>query len=116
MTASCNAVRAFLDAAAVTKYEGTRQLVQSPDTWLSAFEMFITRFEDAKPKSMKQVLTSLVKLLAKSRQEPSSRSIQAGLVDAILPSIILGEPRADLRLSLSRLRLSHARTLSCPTS
>jgi hypothetical protein len=105
MTASCNAVRAFLDAAAVTKYEGTRQLVQSPDTWLSAFEMFITRFEDAKPKSMKQVLTSLVKLLAKSRQEPSSRSIQAGLVDAILPSIILGEPRARLKAFLVSLEI-----------
>jgi hypothetical protein len=49
---------------------------------------------------MKQVLTSLVKLLAKSRQEPSSHLIQAGLVDAILPSIILGEPRARLKASL----------------
>lgn len=105
MTASCNAVRAFLDAAAVSKFGGTRQLVQSPDTWLSAFELFITRFEDAKPKSMKQVLTSLVKLLAQSRQEPSCHLIQVGLVDAILPSIILGEPRAPLKASLVSLEI-----------
>ncbi|KAM0098262.1 hypothetical protein ACP6JE_007210 [Aspergillus fumigatus] len=105
MTASCNAVRAFLDAAAVSKFGGTRQLVQSPDTWLSAFELFITRFEDAKPKSMKQVLTSLVKLLAQSRQEPSCHLIQVGLVDAILPSIILGEPRAPLKAFLVSLEI-----------
>ncbi|KAF7182913.1 hypothetical protein CNMCM7691_002657 [Aspergillus felis] len=104
-TASCLALSAFLDAASVSKCEGTRQLAQSPDTWLSAFEVFITRFEDAKPKPMKLVITSLVKLLAKSRQEPSSHLIQAGLVDAILPSIILGEPRARLKASLVSLEV-----------
>ncbi|RHZ58954.1 THADA/TRM732 family protein [Aspergillus thermomutatus] len=104
-TASCNALSAFLDAASVSKCENTRQLAQSPDTWLSAFEAFITRFEDAKPKPMKQVLTSLVKLLAKSRQESGSRLMQAGVVDAILPSIILGEPRARLKASLVSLEI-----------
>ncbi|EAW14308.1 THADA/TRM732 family protein [Aspergillus clavatus NRRL 1] len=104
-TASCNALSAFLDAASVSKCEGTRQLAQSPETWLSAFEVYMSRFEDAKPKPMKQVLNSLVKILAKIQQDPNGKSIQSSVVDAILPSIILGEPRARLKASLVSLEI-----------
>ncbi|OJJ31583.1 hypothetical protein ASPWEDRAFT_697288 [Aspergillus wentii DTO 134E9] len=99
-TVSCNALSAFMDAALVSQNERTRQIIYSHETWLTVFEVYLDRFEESKPKPMKQVLTSLVKILAKYREGPSAQSILAKIVDATIPSIVLGESRLRLKASL----------------
>ena len=104
-TTSCNALGAFLDAATASQHEKTRQLVYSHDTWLAVFEVYLDRFEDTKPKPMKQVLTSLVKVLTKQRSQGGSEQILSKIVDEIVPSIVLGEPRSRRKPSFVSLEI-----------
>lgn len=98
--AACNAVSAFLDAAATSKVEQTKQLALSSENWLGVFEVFLSRYEDAKPKPLKQLLGSLINLLAKHIHGPKKNEIQNAVMGAILPSLVLGEPRSRLKASL----------------
>ncbi|KAL4791542.1 putative death-receptor fusion protein-domain-containing protein [Aspergillus venezuelensis] len=98
-TAACNALSAFLDAAFASQCPESRQLVRSHEILFSAFDSFLTRFKDVKPRPMKQVLESLAVILAKSRDEPGRNAIQKAFLDAVLPSIILGEPRNRVKPS-----------------
>ncbi|KAL4939613.1 hypothetical protein BDV06DRAFT_33661 [Aspergillus oleicola] len=98
-TAACNALSAFLDAAFVSQCPETRQLARSHETLFSVFDSFLTRFKDVKPRPMKQVLESLAVILAKSRDEPGRDAIQKAFLDAVLPSVILGEPRNRVKPS-----------------
>ncbi|GAD96200.1 HEAT repeat protein [Paecilomyces variotii No. 5] len=104
-TTTCNAVSGFLDAALVSKNHETRQIALSRETWLAVFEVYVDRFEDAKPKPMKQVLNSLLKILGKysNTSEVEALLLQAG--EMILPSIIIGEPRSRLKVSLLSLEI-----------
>lgn len=98
--AACNAVSAFLDAAATSKIDETKQLALSSDNWLAVFEVFLSRYEDAKPKPLKQLLGSLINLLAKHIHGSKKEEIQKAVTGAIIPSIVLGEPRSRLKASL----------------
>ncbi|KAL4864834.1 hypothetical protein BDV12DRAFT_7425 [Aspergillus spectabilis] len=102
-TAACNALSAFLDAAFVSQCNETRQLARSQDTLVSTFDTFLARYKDVKPRPMKQVLESLAVILAKSRHEPQRAAIQRELIDGVLPSIILGEPRSRIKASIIAL-------------
>lgn len=98
--AACNAVSAFLDAAATSKIEQTKQLALASENWLAVFGVFLSRYEDAKPKPLKQLLGSLINLLAKYMHGLKKVEIQKAVTDAIIPSIVLGEPRSRLKGSL----------------
>lgn len=65
----------------------------------------MTRYKDVKPKPMKQVLESLVALLAKTRQEIDRSALRQKIVEATIPSIVLGEPRARLKASFASLEM-----------
>lgn len=96
----CNATSAFIDAAAKSQCDAVKQLALSEHVWLSLFNVCLTRYEDAKPKPIKLILSSITALLAKAHQGTSRVSIQAAVADAILPSILLGEPQSRLKGSL----------------
>ncbi|KAL2825227.1 putative death-receptor fusion protein-domain-containing protein [Aspergillus cavernicola] len=102
-TAACNALSAFLDAAFISQCHETRQLARSKETLVTVFDTFLTRFKDVKPRPMKQVLESVAVILAKSRHHPYRYAISTELVHAVLPSIILGEPRPRLKASIIAL-------------
>ncbi|KAL3439309.1 putative death-receptor fusion protein-domain-containing protein [Aspergillus tetrazonus] len=102
-TAACNALSSFLDTAFVSERPETRQLAQSRDTLVSVFEGFLSRFKDVKPKPMKLVLESLAMIMAKSHHEPGCAAIQRDFVEAVLPSILFGEPRSRVKASIIAL-------------
>ncbi|PLB40291.1 THADA/TRM732 family protein [Aspergillus candidus] len=93
-TAACNALSSFLDTAAISKCPETKQLALSLETWVAVYEILLTRYKDAKPKPMKQVLDSLMGLLIKNPDDNVKSSIRSYAVHATLPSIITGEPRS----------------------
>lgn len=96
-TAACNAVTAFVDAAIASGNEETQSLGLLPETWLAIFDVFLNRYEDAKPKPLKQLLGSLTTILSKYYQGTRRTFIQTKVVDAIIPSIVLGDPRSRLK-------------------
>ncbi|KAL2834612.1 putative death-receptor fusion protein-domain-containing protein [Aspergillus pseudoustus] len=102
-TAACNALSAFLDAAFVSKSQELQRLARSQETLFLVFDNFLTRFKDVKPRPMKQVLESLAVILAKSREAPENSGAKKAFVNAVLPSIILGEPRSRLKASIIAL-------------
>lgn len=89
----------------MSKHEKTKQLAYSHEIWLAVFEAFLDRFEDSKPKPMKQVLTSLVKVLAKHRQQGGSEPIVSRIINETTSNIILGEPRSRRKPSLVSLEI-----------
>ncbi|KAJ9220006.1 hypothetical protein DTO169C6_7663 [Paecilomyces variotii] len=104
-TTTCNAVSGFLDAALLSKNHETQEIALSKETWLSVFEVYVDRFEDAKPKPMKQVLNSLLKILAKYTDSGEVEALLSRAGEIILPSIITGEPRSRLKVSLLSLEI-----------
>ncbi|RDW90267.1 THADA/TRM732 family protein [Aspergillus mulundensis] len=102
-TAACNALSSFLNTAFVSKCHETRQIARSRETLVSVFEGFLSRFKDVKPKPMKLVLESLAVIIGKSRNEPGFDAIRGEFVDAVLPSILYGEPRSRVKASIIAL-------------
>lgn len=98
--AACNAVSAFVDAAVNAQNEDTKRLALASETWLAIFDIIVSRYEDAKPKPLRQLLGSLTTILAKHHRGPQRILIQEAVAKAILPSIVLGEPRSRLKGSL----------------
>ncbi|KAJ5742420.1 uncharacterized protein N7511_011439 [Penicillium nucicola] len=100
-----NAGSAFIDAATNSKCEATKQLALSVELWLSIFDICLTRYEDAKPKHIKQLLGSITTILAKRHQGEPRQVIQLAIIEAIIPSIVLGEPQSCLKGSLVFLEM-----------
>ncbi|KAJ5179926.1 Armadillo-like helical [Penicillium capsulatum] len=103
--AACNAVSAFIDAASNSQNEDIKQLALSTETWMSIFDVFLSRYEDVKPKPLRQNLGSLTTILAKKYRGTERSAVQTTVLDATLPSIILGEPRSRLKGSLACLEV-----------
>ncbi|KAJ5668654.1 hypothetical protein N7462_009724 [Penicillium macrosclerotiorum] len=104
-SAACNAVGAFLEAAVKSKNVDTKRLALSLETWLAVINIFLNRYEDAKPKPLKQLLLSLATIMARNYQQPQKDSVQQLIAFETLPSIILGEPRSRLKTSLTFLEI-----------
>lgn len=102
---ACNAVSAFIDASVNSENPETKKLGQSSLVWQALFDVFMTRFEDVKPKPLKQVLGSLAAILAKHHEGKIREASNKAVIDSILPSIVLGEPRSRLKGSLVCLEL-----------
>ena len=80
-------------------------MASSLDTWVAVYEIFLTRYKDAKPKPMKQVLDSLMGLLIKNPDDNAKSSIRSYAVHATLPCIITGEPRSRIKACLLSLEV-----------
>ncbi|KAJ5499360.1 Armadillo-like helical [Penicillium expansum] len=94
---ACNTASAFIDAATKSQCDATRELIFSQEAWLSLFDICLTRYEDAKPKPVKQLLASITAILAKSHQGATRAALQTSIIDALIPSIVLGEPQSRLK-------------------
>jgi len=65
----------------------------------------MSRYEDAKPKPLKQLIGSLTTILVKHYQGEQRVNVQKAVATAILPSVVLGEPRSRLKGSLVCLEI-----------
>ncbi|KAJ5777592.1 hypothetical protein N7520_000838 [Penicillium odoratum] len=104
-TAACNAASAFLDAAVNSPIKETKELALSPEVWLAVFDVFMSRYEDVRPKPLKQLLASLTTILVKHYKGETRIMVQNAVLNSILPCIILGEPRSRLKGSLVCLEM-----------
>lgn len=101
--AGCNAVTAFLDALLESGNEELRQFALSEDLWVSVFELYLDRFEDGRPRPMKQVLNTLANIVAKHPDLDVSNSMRSWITKTVISNIILLEPRSRLKASVVAL-------------
>ncbi|KAL1953304.1 hypothetical protein VTO42DRAFT_3034 [Malbranchea cinnamomea] len=102
-TAICNAISAFLEFSSKVQDEALRNFALSEETWFSVFTLFLDRYEDGRPKPMKQVLTTLGKLLIEHPDRDVAHSIRARAVHCVVPTIVLFQPRSRLKAALHAL-------------
>ncbi|PGH23951.1 hypothetical protein AJ80_02013 [Polytolypa hystricis UAMH7299] len=102
-TATCNATSSFFDATFLSKNQALREFGMSEPTWIATFEAYLDRYEDSKPKPMRQVLTSLIKALMAQKQATAVHSLHVSIVRLLVPNIILCEPRSRLKASIASL-------------
>ncbi|KAK2740916.1 hypothetical protein FQN57_005920 [Myotisia sp. PD_48] len=98
--AACNAVTAFLEAALASNNSELCTFARSESTWLSVYDIFLDRYEYCQPKPMKQVLTTLVNILAAHPDPDIYRSICAHVTTSAIRNIVLVEPRSRLKASI----------------
>lgn len=113
MTAAGNAVSAFLDCGINSRYEATRRLALSRQTWLAVFEVYMNRFDEAKSKSMMQVLYSLVNIL--KHDEADMQPIRSQAIDATIGSLILRGSRSQLKASMLCIEVLMRKNVIRPT-
>lgn len=101
--AACNAIVLFVQSALSSEISTTRSLVYSHETWLSVFELILTRFDDVTTRTTKQVFSILIKVLKSHPNVDEARLIRVGIRNAIMPSIILADPRSRMKSSLVAL-------------
>ncbi|KKZ68139.1 hypothetical protein EMCG_06196 [[Emmonsia] crescens] len=101
MVAICNATSAFLDATTLSTNEKIREfaLSGSKPPWISTFEVLLDRYE-RKPKPMRLVLTSLIRIISRHRDDSVIQSVRSNIVQLVIPNIILCEPRSTLKACL----------------
>ncbi|KAI9869949.1 MAG: hypothetical protein M1830_004896, partial [Pleopsidium flavum] len=101
--AACNALCGFLEHGLVSTTLELRSLIISNDVWQEAFTIYLNRSEDAKPKSMRQVLVTLTAILSKWPNPGQALVVRNRAVNTLL-SIILGtDSRSKVKPALQAL-------------
>ncbi|WEW57008.1 hypothetical protein PRK78_002467 [Emydomyces testavorans] len=102
-TAICNAISGYLESALKSDNEELRQFVLSETTWMSVFENYLDRYQNGRPKPMKQVLTTLIMIVSKYMDASTSRLVYQQIARITIPVIVLFEPRSRLKACLVAL-------------
>lgn len=92
-----------MDLAVHVENQEIREFILSEVTWMPAFEMFLDRYEDCKPKPIRHVLNSLMNNFTKIAPEVDRYSIESSMIPMLLSNIILCEPRSRFKASLVSL-------------
>ncbi|KAH8690204.1 HEAT repeat protein [Talaromyces proteolyticus] len=101
--AACNAIIVFLENANATRAEATWDFAFSNKTWMAVFTTILAKFEDAALKAIKQLLGTLAKILKCHPDSSEAQLIRAEIINVVMPSVILGDPRSQLKSSLVAL-------------
>ncbi len=101
--AACNALCGFLEQGLASTAPDIRSLIVSNDVWQEVFKIYLDRSEDAKPKSMRQVLVTLTAILSKWPDPAQALVVRDSAVETLL-SIILGtDSRSKVKPALQGL-------------
>lgn len=93
----------FYDAVSVSQHQELRDFALSENAWVSTLEIYLDRFEDSRPKPMRQALISMINAFKTISDSGVKHSISTGVADLIIPTIITREPRTRQRAALSTL-------------
>lgn len=103
--AACNAISLFLEGAISSHNKATQFFTKSHKIWSTLFEICLDTFEDASSTGNRQIVGILSKVLAINADSNEVERIQYDLVNATMPSILLGESKSRLKASLIALSL-----------
>lgn len=118
MTAVCNAICVFLECAASSPVPRARSFAMSEAVWMDVFDALLINFLGGKQKPLRQVLNTLIKILAHHDDRTRARSIENRVLSRMAAIILLGSPSAYFRASIvifeafMRSSIPFARTLA----
>ena len=112
-TASNNAVSVFVQSAMTSQNARTKQIAQSPQTWMIIFEDYMNRFDDSKSKSMRDVLFALIRIM--KFQEENTQFLKSQVVDSTIPHLILPGSRSRLKASILAIEVFIRKSAIPPT-
>ncbi|KAI5307098.1 hypothetical protein KEM56_004572 [Ascosphaera pollenicola] len=99
-TAICNAISAFFDSSLRSKNPELHAFALSRQRWESAYDVLLDRYEDSKPKPMRQVLGSLILVINKHPDRNVAKEILLNVIPTLTSTIILCEPRSRVKASI----------------
>ncbi|KAI5286995.1 hypothetical protein KEM54_006317 [Ascosphaera aggregata] len=99
----CNAISSFLDTCARSSTRAIHECGLTHEKWLSVFNIFLDIYEESKPKSMRQVMKSLIIVLKGHPDRNTVNAILGDVIPSLTSTIILGEPQSRLKSSMVSL-------------
>lgn len=78
-------------------------LIVSKDVWQKTFQVYLDRSEDAKPKSMRQVLVTLTDALNKWSAPDQAMIVKDSAIETLLSVILRNDSRIKVRPALQAL-------------
>lgn len=100
MTAVCNAISVFLGSASSSPLFSVQMFAMSAETWTAIFDALLHRFEVGKLKPLRQVLTTLIKILSHHSDSSRARSTEDYILSRMGGIILLGKPAMYLKASM----------------
>jgi hypothetical protein len=100
MTAACNAICVFLHSASSSPTLSIQTFAMSEETWMVIFDALLEKFNHGKLKSLRQVLNTLIKILARHDDGTRVRSIQHDVLSRMANIILLGRPVSYFKASM----------------
>jgi hypothetical protein len=100
--AACNSLCAIIERCQLSTDEGFHCIVWENDLWTRLFEIFLERSDNAKAKSMRQVLLVLTGMLLKNAP-PQSSDLQDDAVSRLLDIICRYQNRTKIKPALQAL-------------
>ena len=100
MTAACNAICVFLHCASSSLVPLVRLFAMSEEVWTDVFDALLINFLSGKQKPLRQVLNTLIKILADHDDRTIARSIENRVLSRMAAIILLGSPLAYFKASI----------------
>lgn len=99
---ACNPLCSVLEKCQASPDERIRSLVWTKNIWTHLFDIFLERYDSAKPKSMRQVLLLLCKILQKD-SSPTAQTVRDESVVRLLDVLFQEDDTSKVKPALSAL-------------
>jgi hypothetical protein len=100
MTVVCNAICVFLQSATSSPDHSIRTFAMSAEVWMEVFEALLINFHTGKQKPLRQVLSTLIKILAHHGNRARARSIESHVLSRMAGIILLQSPLPYFKASI----------------
>ena len=100
MTAVCNAICVFLQSASSSGDHSVRIFAMSAEVWMDVFDALLINFCGGKQKPLRQVLNTLIKILAHHDNRTRARSIENLVLSRMAEIIMLQDPQPYFKASI----------------
>ena len=111
--AACNAICAIIEAVSSSLHAGLRRLLDSECLWFGFLRIYLDRFNRAKAKCLRQVLTTLLSMLSKCLDGPKAERFRVHMMTTLLGVIFGRAAYPALKPALHALKfLLHGESIS----
>lgn len=100
MTAVCNAICVFLQSASSSADHSTRIFAMSAEVWMDVLDELLINFYSGKQKPLRQILNTLIKILAHDDNRTGARSIENLVLSKMAGIIMLQNPQPYFKASI----------------
>jgi hypothetical protein len=100
MTGVCNAICVFLHSTSSSPVRSVQIFAMSADIWTETFEVLLHKFDNSKPKPLRQVLNTLIKILGQHGDRNKAQCIEEAVLCRLGSIILLGKSVSHFKASM----------------